>query len=197
MKQTACYFLGLSLILTLFVITAASSFAQENSDDQTTQRRKERDEMILQRSENAQNRVQKINEKIQKGQEVRQERRANIAQNHAERLSNRFGFYSQRLVNLIVKIKSRLEAMAADGKDVTEALNKINEAQEALDNAKLLGEKAVAEFSAIDPENYESQRDQALAAKEIADQAREEFKNAVTLMRESIKLAKDSIKEAE
>ena len=153
--------------------------------------------MILQRSENAQNRVQKINEKIQKGQEVRQERRANIAQNHAERLSNRFGFYSQRLVNLIVKIKSRLEAMAADGKDVTEALNKINEAQEALDNAKLLGEKAVAEFSAIDPENYESQRDQALAAKEIADQAREEFKNAVTLMRESIKLAKDSIKEAE
>ena len=197
MKQTACYFLGLSLILTLFVITAASSFAQENSDDQTTQRRKERDEMILQRSENAQNRVQKINEKIQKGQEVRQERRANIAQNHAERLSNRFGFYSQRLVNLIVKIKSSLEAMAADGKDVTEALNKINEAQEALDNAKLLGEKAVAEFSAIDPENYESQRDQALAAKEIADQAREEFKNAVTLMRESIKLAKDSIKEAE
>jgi hypothetical protein len=179
MKRTAHYFLGLSFILALSLTVVSSSFAKEDSNIRPNQLREE------------------AKENIQERQEIREQRRSNTAQNHAERLSSRFGFYSQRLVNLTNKIKNRLEAMAADGKDVDTALAKINEAQDALDNAKLLGEKAVSEFSSIDPENYESQRDRALAAKTLADEAREEFKKAVSLMRESIKLAKDSIKEAE
>lgn len=124
-------------------------------------------------------------------QERRETRRDNIAQFHATRLSNRFGFYTQRLTNLIEKTDSKLTEMAGEGKDVAAAQAKLDEAEVALNEAKSLGNRAIAAFEAIEPAEYDVQRDSALAARDLAQQARESYIKAVSLMKEAVKLAKN------
>lgn len=143
-----------------------------------------------QRQENREARKAEIIENVEVRQENRQERRDDFAQRHATRLSNRFGFYYDRLSTIMSKIETRFANLSEDGKDMSAAQAKLAEAKTALSSAKSYSDQAIAGFEAIVPAEYESQRTQALAARDLANNAREQFKLAVSLMKEAVQLAK-------
>lgn len=187
-----------AFFLAALVMTTAApvALAQEGStyQDRVEERRTLFGENSQERQANREEIRTQVGENVQERQDTRQERREtrrdSVAQFHATRLTNRFGFYSQRLTNLIEKVDTKLSEMASEGKDVAAAQVKLDEAQSALNESKSLGSQAIAAFEAIEPAEYETQRDQALAARDLAQQARESYKEAVSLMKEAVKLAK-------
>lgn len=120
--------------------------------------------------------------------ENRQARRDLRAQKHGERLEARFGHYYTRLIAIATKIQERINKLKGEGRDITTAQTKLDEAKAKLESAKSLGAEAVAAFKAIDPAKYQEQREAALAARDKAKQARQAFQNTLKLLKESVKL---------
>lgn len=125
--------------------------------------------------------------------ELRQEKRSDVAEKHALRLEERFALYYQRLSDLEAKIRARLVIMTKEGKDVSASEAKLEEAKKMLEEAKMTGDQAVAGFKTINPDTYEEQRVQVMAARDLAEKAREQYKMAVKLMKEAFSLAKNII----
>lgn len=148
------------------------------------------------RRDERQTRIEEQKEEMQQNreerQDMRQERRGDIAQAHADRLSTRFEMYEERLSMLADKIESRLSDLADAGRDVSASQAKLIEARSALENASALGSKSVAEFSSIDPEMYEEQKNQVMMARDLANEAREAFRSTQVLLREAVALARNS-----
>jgi hypothetical protein len=122
--------------------------------------------------------------------ENRQEVRSMVAENHANRLERRFRYYYQRLSGIATRIQQRLETQKSEGKDTTAALTKLQEAKSKLESAKSLSEQAVAAFRSIDPARFEEQKTQALGARDLANQARVTFKDALALLKTVLKEVK-------
>lgn len=180
-------FFLLSLFLLSLFFPLVATAASPTGD---TLRLEERKEQILDNSQERQDLRQERREQVQENseerQELRQERRDEIAMRHANRLGNRFSFYYQRLTTLISKFEAQLAELSAAGKDITAATAKLNEAKIALTSAKSLGDQAIAGFTAITPENYQDQQDQAIAARDQAQQAREKYVSTVQLLKETV-----------
>jgi len=130
-------------------------------------------------------------------QQRTQERRDNIGQYYANRLTNHFDFYYQRFTNLIDKLEislnnslSNLMFNGKDAKYVIDAQAKLAEAKMALGHAQLVGYEAIMIFEAIEPTQYEAQRDQALQARDAAQQARIEYLETLSLLKQAVRLAK-------
>jgi uncharacterized DUF497 family protein len=145
--------------------------------------------------ERAQLRIQE-NPQERSQENVREQRqeiaRERVLQVHTQRLNQRFRLYFQRLDWLIAKVQSRIDKMAEAGYDIDAAQTKLNEASIALEDAKELSDQSLAEFGEVDPDNYPSQRAQALAARELAQSALEAYKNVQRLLVEAIQLIKAS-----
>lgn len=127
----------------------------------------------------------------QRREEVRtqmQERRADFAQLHADRIEFRFNIYTEHLLNLANRIEVRAQMMSNNGKNTTEALEKVTEARTYIAAAQANGEDAVSKFRSIDPANYETQREIALAARDLADSARVEFVTALDLLHDAVRI---------
>lgn len=122
--------------------------------------------------------------------ENRQARRDLRAQKHGERLEARFGHYYTRLTAIATKIQERINKLKGEGRDITTAQTKLDEAKAKLESAKSLGAEAVAAFKAIDPAKYQEQRAAALAARDKAKQARQAFQDAHKLLKEAVKIIK-------
>jgi len=120
----------------------------------------------------------------------RQEVRAHVAEVHANRLQKRFDAYYKRLSKMITKFRARLEVMKTNGKDVTAATAKVDEAAAKLEEAKKLADKSIQAFRDIDPDKYAEQRELALQARDIAMEARTAFKEVLTLLKSSLPLLK-------
>jgi len=179
----------------LVVVTAMPMVRAQEGDtyqDRVEERRDLFEENSQERQENREEIRTEVQENSQNRQDRRQERRDNVAQIHATRLTNRFGFYSQRLTNLIEKTAAKFDEMENEGKDVDAAQAKLDEAKAALDEAKSIGNQAISAFEAIEPDEYEAQRDRALEARDLAQQAREGYKTTVSLMKEAVQLAKNA-----
>lgn len=186
-----------ALALTILVVSATApiAFAQGNTTsyrENLDARRAKVQQNVQERQENRQEKKAEITQNVQERQENRQQRRDDIAQRHAERLGNRFGLYSQRLTTLIGKIDTKLTEMANNDKDTTLAQAKVEEARTSLSKATTLGNQAIAAFEAIEPAEYDAQREQALAARDLAQQAREQYKTTASLLREAVQLAKNA-----
>ncbi|MFH2019237.1 MAG: hypothetical protein ABII80_01295 [bacterium] len=151
---------------------------------------KAKEEAMKQERETKQAEMQTRTEEREQERLARQEERGAMIQEHAARLTERFSLYEERLSAIYEKFSARLATMAEEGKDVGAAQAKLLEAKAVFASAKTLGEQAVAKFMAIDPASYDTQREQALAARDLADQAREQYRNSVKLMKEAVELAK-------
>ncbi len=101
---------------------------------------------------------------------------------HTERLQRRFSFYDERLTAIGEKLQIRLQEMAADGIEVDEAQATLQRAFEALDAAGQNTETAIQAFEEIDPEQYQAQRQMALAARDVALEAHNQYQQALQLM---------------
>jgi len=186
--------LAVAVLLTSSVALSASPALAltraETAAQNVEQRQENREARKVEIIENAEQRQENRQENRDERQDNRQERRDDFAQRHATRLSNRFGFYYDRLSTIMSKIETRFANLSEDGKDMSAAQAKLAEAKTALSSAKSYSDQAIAGFEAIVPAEYESQRTQALAARDLANNAREQFKLAVSLMKEAVQLAK-------
>ncbi len=162
---TLVLILGASLLLLPRPVSAESS-----SD--TNNRRRDREEVRAEIQEINTTRQQNRDEQQQLRQENRQETRSNVAENHANRLEKRFGLYYQRLSNIIERFQLRLAALKSTGIDTSTVSATLATAQTKLSDAKSKGEQAIAAFRAIDPAKFSEQKSQALAARDLANQAR-------------------------
>jgi len=136
------------------------------------------------------NRQEKMELRQENRQEQRQEKRSDVAGKHSERLAQRFSNYQTRFAALIAKIQARIDLSTT--KNVTSAQAKLDDAKAKLAYAIITGEKAVAQFKAIDPAKWVEQKAEAQAARDTADQARNAFKDTLALMIESVKLLKSA-----
>lgn len=118
----------------------------------------------------------------------RQERRADFAEQHAERIERRFNLYAEHLLNVASRIETRAQIMSKNGKNVSEALAKVTEARTYIDSAQVRGADAVSQFRSINPATYDAQREIALAARDLAEATREDFKTARDLLHEAVKI---------
>jgi hypothetical protein len=123
-------------------------------------------------------------------QEIRQDRRSNVAENHANRLERRFAFYYSRLSNIITRFEKRLDILKADGKDITAVSAKLAEVKTKLESAKAKGTEAVAAFKAIDPAKLSEQKTQIVAALDLTNSARKLFIETQTLLKDALKSLK-------
>lgn len=174
MKNT---FLLLSLI---FLFSTTTVNAEETQDPSTFQERQNA------RVTKVQERKETIETRVTERAENRQDRRASIAENHANRLENRFGIYSDRLTAILEKIQTRLEKAQEEGGNTTAARQYIQSANTSLVAANAYASQAVTTFRSIDPAKYEEQRNIALQAKTLAEQARQEYSKAQTALKSAV-----------
>lgn len=123
-------------------------------------------------------------------QEIRQERRSNVAENHANRLERRFAFYDSRLRNIITRFEKRLDILKADGKDITAVSAKLTEVKSKLESAKAKGVEAVAAFKAIDPAQFSEQKVESFAARDLAVATRKLYLEVHVLLKDALKALK-------
>lgn len=170
------------LTLLLMMVVALPVYAEEGQTLRET------------RMENRQERREEVQENRQEVRELRQENRQEVrsmvAENHANRLERRFKFYYDRLSGIASRIQTRLDTLKSNGEDTTAALSKLTEAKTKLESAKTLGAQSVAAFRAIDPTNFEEQKTEAKAARDLANQARAAFKDALLLFKNVLKEVK-------
>lgn len=168
------------LLISLIAITLIStshSYAtakEEMTPKARIETRKEEAKTIIQESE------AKLVEK-------KANNRVDIAANHADRLENRFTIYAKRLTTLMNKIEARIKKREAEGKEIGQAKVKLADANVQLEKAIMLGQEAVKMFRNIDPAKYTVQREEALKARDKADEAVTAFKNTLRLLTEAVK----------
>jgi hypothetical protein len=179
------YFLILFLFIACLVrIKPVQAIVTTDGIDPKKIQVQEKKAEVLEKKEQVQEKKAELTQKMQ-------QTRAKILEKHANRLQNRFlNIYYPRLEKLIAKFQDRLNLMAENGKDITAAQGKLDEASDKLTEAKVYADQCVSEFKNIDPDKYESQRELALAAKETAQKARAAFKESRDLLKQVLSLAK-------
>lgn len=119
------------------------------------------------------------------GQAARLRVKERLLQIHARRLRQRFNFYHQRLVMIGGKLEAKLEMMAAEGIDVSEAQKLLDDAFEQLNLAKENTDAAIEAFE-TEAEDEAALSQLALEAKEIALEAHGQYQEALRLMKEAV-----------
>lgn len=172
--------LTLLLITLVFLFTPNTARAENDGEREGTLRNR------------IQQKMDDVKSKIEGRIEERQIERDERAEKHAERLQLRFTNYYDRLNKIIEKVQTRFANMKADGKDISLAQAKLDEAKTKLELAKTLGDESVSLFNSIEADKFEIQKEIALSAKNKANEARKAFIETHKLIKEAVKLGKVS-----
>lgn len=171
------------VLATAMFVPITSAYALTPLQEARTQMQERREEI--------KNQIQERREDLKASASgLRQAIRSDVAKMHADRLNNRFGFYNRRLTTVIEKIQARIDKTKADGKDVSEAQAKLDEAEAKLAESNKYAMDAVAKFRSIEPTKYDEQKSVALEARDLAEKGREAFVATVKLLRECVELLK-------
>jgi hypothetical protein len=120
--------------------------------------------------------------------------RERILAMHVNRLRQRYQVYYQRLTTIGEKLEQRLNLLEQEPHiDMTAPREQLDEALIKLEQARIQGEEAIEEFEAIDPEQYQSQRQLALQAKNLALQATQQFRETLNLMLTAVRSAMEQV----
>lgn len=165
--------MSLGLIVGLLLVTVPQVSAATNREEGVAI--ESRMEM---RTENQEMRQESRQEMRTTIQENAQDRRSRVAENHANRLEQRFGVYYTRLANISARLEQRIATLKGQGKNVARAEASLAKGKAALAEAQKLSADAVAQFRAIDPAKYSEQRPAALKARDTAQAARQKFVEA-------------------
>lgn len=159
------------LVSSIWLLSSCVSVAHAQGDENVTKRRPDRP----------------ANPQIQ---EIRQEFRSNVTENHANRLEKRFSFYVKRFENILTRFQTRLNLLTSQGKDITSIQTKLEATKIKLAQAKAKGAEAVAAFRAIDPAKFSEMKTERLAARDLAMAARKLFVETHTLLKDALKALK-------
>jgi hypothetical protein len=144
-------------------------------------------------NERAQIQIQQAEERAEQSQERVRQMRTNVAAIHAARLEKRFSFYYQRLTKIAEKIEARLQVLADEGVDVSAAQQGLTNALLLLEEAMERSNAAIADFKSINPEQYQTQRQIALQARDEARQSRQLFMQAMQELRGAVQAAMEQV----
>lgn len=128
--------------------------------------------------------------------ENKEEQRSKVAENHANRLERRFNLYYKRLTNITERFQKRLDYLNTKNQDVTALQSSLDSIKSKLSTAKAAGDKAIAAFKAIEPGTWEEQKAALQAARDLADKARELYKEVHTLLKSALRDLKQISKPA-
>ncbi len=174
----------LLIISALLVVFVTPTFVSAEESTESGNKNRER---INQIKENIREKKTEIREEVE---ENRADRREEFAKKHAERLTKRFEQYYERLTKIIAKIRVRIS-------DNVEANAKLVEAEAKLNEAKRLGDEAIAMFEALDFGNLGSNKEEVEIAKNKAIEARNAFSDSMKLAKDTVQLAKENNKNEE
>lgn len=163
--------------------------AIEDKKEEIQAKKEENQANFEAKQEQVQNKQQEVQANLDNKKQEMQQKREQIVAEHAVRLQTRFQAYYQRMAQIMEKMQSRYQTMSDNGKDMSQAQAKLSEAKVKLEYALAKGNETVGQFQAIQAENWETQSN---ASKELAVQARNAYREAVTLMQDSLKLAKQA-----
>lgn len=172
-------------------VTEKREAAQERLQEHRTDvqlRVEEAREEIQERRSDARARIEEKREEIQ---EKRQQVRQHVTQTHAERLQRRFSVYGDRLADIISRLEARLASMEEAGQDVSAQQARLAEAREILVEAENTTADSITTFMDVDPESYDEQREQALKARDLANSAREQYKQVHRILVEIVQSLKN------
>lgn len=162
------------------------------TDDMPAQIAEEAQEQV-QENQEARIQIQQAGEENQERGQVREQIREQalnrVAQVHARRVQRRFDFYSQRLNTIADKLQNRLQALEAEGLDVSAAQEKLDEALQMVEVGMTQAQEATNQLNKVDLEQDLSQREMALEARDQIQEARANFMQAVELMKEAVQAA--------
>lgn len=186
MQKLIYFALVLTLLLGSATLTLASSddISEVSSPRPRIELREQVKEEAREVKEQRQEDRQEVRQQVQSQVQVM---RSDAARLHANRLNNRFQFYYQRLMGIVARIQARIDEGVNSGKDESTAQATLDSAKAKLAEAKQLGDQSVSSFEAIDPAKFSEQRDDALAARDVANQSREAFKLALSLLKQANK----------
>ena len=116
-----------------------------------------------------------------------------IIARHRARLNLRYRFYYQRLSRLADKLDQIISGFEQAGYDLEEARQQLGAARTTLEQANAAGNEAVNEFSQIDTDNYQQQRQLALAARDVALESRKLYQETLDLLKETAQIIRTTI----
>ncbi len=155
-----------------------------------------RDQEQTQESESEEYKIQ-IQQQTQETQDQAEQQRQQVKNRFVERiglqLERRYEFYYQRLSKLADKLEALIANLEEQGNDLTEAKKQLGAAHTTLEQANATGLEAVDEFDQVDPENYQEQRNLALAARDVALEARNFFQESLSLLKDVVSLIRQEI----
>ncbi len=140
---------------------------------------------------------ERVAEQREDRQNTRQERRDFITEQHADRLEYRFGVYSDRLSDIIVRLDAKLTELEAAGSPVDAEKAQLEAAKDLLVDADNAAADAIVRFLAIEPAEYETQRAQALEARDLAQTARGQYAAVRMSLQEIIRSLKAQMARSE
>lgn len=131
----------------------------------------------------ADERVEVMKANAENRQEFRQERRASILEQIAQRVDARFTRHEERLQNWLDKVSQHIAKRESDGRDMSAAKTALDTAKSSLSTATQLGDDAVAKLTAVTPDSWENQKPEAIAAREAVKKAQLAYAQVVKDMR--------------
>lgn len=137
--------------------------------------------------ESRESRREEIQENRAERAETRQEARSQVAENHASRLERRFNHYYKRLTNILERFQKRLDYLNSQDKEVGSIQAKLDTIKAKLAGAKTAGDEAIAAFKAIEPGSWEEQKSALQTARDLANKARDLYKEVHTLLKSALK----------
>lgn len=174
-----------SILLALFVLLVSVSQVSAESAENVTKRRP--DQPIRAEIQEIKTERSELREAFKESIE---EKRSQIASNHADRLEKRFNAYYARLASIILRFEQRLALLKSDGKSVASVETDLSNSKAKLEEAKFKGTEAVAAFRAIDPTKFSEQKAELKAARDAAELARKLFKESHELLKKALKSLK-------
>jgi hypothetical protein len=172
------------IFFTLALVVIFPTIVKAESDENITKRRPDKPVAVQ---------VQEIR---QDAKTTRETIMSKVFENHANRLTKRFGFYYKRFTNIITRFEARLAILKEDGKDITKTQVKLDLAKAKLEEAKKAGDLAIAAFKALDPSQFTELKTERLAARDLANAARKLYLDTFTLLKEALKELKTISKPA-
>ena len=112
-----------------------------------------------------------------------------LMQSRASQVRSRYTYYENRMSSIAAKIQTRLNQLAKEGKNVSEAQQKLNMALNKIKIGMNQSQEAVSKFEQINPEQFQEQKQIAQLAQGEIQQARTAMMEAKSLMKQAVESA--------
>lgn len=175
--------------------TAATTSTRERLQQQAELRREAIEEKRASSTAAAEERVEDLKENVEERRATLSERRQDRIRNLAANMANRMEAAIARLENISMRLDARIELLGEQGVDPTEALAKLEEANQSLEKATLL----LTDIDALvfDAATSESPKEMWVGTRQTFLDVKAEIRSAYAALRSSLSSLKQAVANAD